>query len=136
MVKEGCFLPLKTRKAPEIKDFCVRVQNCCPIMAPRTGLEPVTSLILQVGSHACLLVKFALRGSCHSFASQTAKRCSHRALRGFCLLHDIADSNRVKGPKQKPPALGGFCFGSPNRARTCDFMINSHALYRLSYRGI
>ena len=28
------------------------------------------------------------------------------------------------------------CFGSPNRARTCDIMINSHALYRLSYRGI
>ena len=26
--------------------------------------------------------------------------------------------------------------GSPNRARTCDIMINSHALYRLSYRGI
>ena len=26
-------------------------------------------------------------------------------------------------------------FGSPNRARTCDIMINSHALYRLSYRG-
>ena len=29
----------------------------------------------------------------------------------------------------------GFVFGSPNRARTCDIMINSHALYRLSYRG-
>ena len=26
----------------KIKDFCVRVQNCCPIMAPPTGLEPVT----------------------------------------------------------------------------------------------
>ena len=30
----------------------------------------------------------------------------------------------------------GFIFGSPDRARTCDIMINSHALYRLSYRGI
>ena len=29
MVNGLCFLPLKTRKAPEIKDFCVRVQNCC-----------------------------------------------------------------------------------------------------------
>ena len=29
----------------------------------------------------------------------------------------------------------GF-FGSPNWARTSDIMINSHALYRLSYRGI
>ena len=27
MVKGACFLPLKTRKAPEIKDFSVRVQN-------------------------------------------------------------------------------------------------------------
>ena len=27
-------------------------------------------------------------------------------------------------------------FGSPNWARTSDIMINSHALYRLSYRGI
>ena len=26
--------------------------------------------------------------------------------------------------------------GSPDRAWTCDIMINSHALYRLSYRGI
>ena len=26
--------------------------------------------------------------------------------------------------------------GSPNRARTCDIMINSHALCQLSYRGI
>ena len=27
-------------------------------------------------------------------------------------------------------------FGSPNWARTSDIMINSHALYRLSYGGI
>lgn len=27
-------------------------------------------------------------------------------------------------------------FGSPGRARTADLMINSHPLYRLSYRGI
>jgi hypothetical protein len=26
--------------------------------------------------------------------------------------------------------------GSPGRARTCDILINSQALYRLSYRGI
>jgi integrase len=26
--------------------------------------------------------------------------------------------------------------GSPGRARTCDFLINSQALYRLSYRGV
>ena len=29
-----------------------------------------------------------------------------------------------------------FKFGSPNWARTSDIMINSHALYRLSYGGI
>ena len=37
--------------------------------------------------------------------------------------------------KRKTIRLDGFLFGSPNRARTCDIMINSHALYRLSYRG-
>ena len=29
-----------------------------------------------------------------------------------------------------------FSLGSPNWARTSDIMINSHALYRLSYGGI
>ncbi len=32
--------------------------------------------------------------------------------------------------------LRGFNFGSPGRIRTADPMINSHLLYRLSYRGI
>ncbi len=27
-------------------------------------------------------------------------------------------------------------YGSPDRTRTCDLMINSHPLYRLSYRGM
>ena len=31
---------------------------------------------------------------------------------------------------------GFLIFGSPGRARTADLMINSHPLYRLSYRGI
>jgi hypothetical protein len=31
---------------------------------------------------------------------------------------------------------GFLLFGSPGRARTADLMINSHPLYRLSYRGI
>ena len=26
--------------------------------------------------------------------------------------------------------------GSPGRTRTCDLVINSHPLYRLSYRGV
>jgi hypothetical protein len=30
----------------------------------------------------------------------------------------------------------GCCFGSPGRTRTADLVVNSHPLYRLSYRGI
>ena len=30
------------KKSFKIKDFCVRVQNCCPIMAPPAQLEPTT----------------------------------------------------------------------------------------------
>ena len=40
------------------------------------------------------------------------------------------------GKKKKTIVDGLFLFGSPNWARTSDIMINSHALYRLSYRGI
>ena len=43
MMKWDCFLPLKTRKAPEIKDFCVRVQNCCTDMAHSTKMQLVKS---------------------------------------------------------------------------------------------
>ena len=43
----------------------------------------------------------------------------------------------ILGDKQKQSS---YCysvsFGSPNWARTSDIMINSHALYRLSYGGI
>lgn len=42
MVKGGCFVPLKHEKPLKIKDFCVRVQNCRPNMAPALGLEPKT----------------------------------------------------------------------------------------------
>ena len=38
--------------------------------------------------------------------------------------------------KKTPKKLDVFSFGSPNWARTSDIMINSHALYRLSYGGI
>ena len=37
---------------------------------------------------------------------------------------------------QKNPAIAGFLYiGSATRTRTWDPMINSHLLYRLSYRG-
>ena len=38
--------------------------------------------------------------------------------------------------KRKRPYLTIRSYGSPNWARTSDIMINSHALYRLSYRGM
>lgn len=40
--------------------------------------------------------------------------------------------DNTKGFNMKP----FFCFGSPGQARTADLVINSHPLYRLSYRGI
>ena len=41
------------------------------------------------------------------------------------------------GSRSKEKGLTPKCksYGSPNWARTSDIMINSHALYRLSYRG-
>ena len=44
-----------------------------------------------------------------------------------------------KSPDWKPHTefvLGEKEDGSPGRARTADLVINSHPLYRLSYRGI
>ena len=42
--------------------------------------------------------------------------------------YDGAGGSLLKKAKRKPIRLDGFSFGSPNRARTCDIMINSHAL--------
>ena len=56
--------------------------------------------------------------------------------------HTVADHGKSPKDKRNPKlspigfSFGFRKFGSPNRARTCDIMINSHALYRLSYRGI
>ena len=44
---------------------------------------------------------------------------------------------RIRHKKSLTHNMQGFLiFGSPGRARTADLMINSHPLYRLSYRGI
>ena len=44
---------------------------------------------------------------------------------------------RIRHKKSLTHNTQGFLlFGSPGRARTADLMINSHPLYRLSYRGI
>ena len=50
----------------------------------------------------------------------------------------VAMSSARAAEKQKKNTTLRWCsfFGSPNWARTSDIMINSHALYRLSYRGI
>jgi len=36
---------------------------------------------------------------------------------------------------KRPACAGLHVSGSPGRARTADLVINSHPLYRLSYRG-
>ena len=44
---------------------------------------------------------------------------------------------RIRHKKSLTHNMQGFLiYGSPGRARTADLMINSHPLYRLSYRGI
>ena len=44
--------------------------------------------------------------------------------------------SRLVGEHRKKQSFSELLYGSPNWARTSDIMINSHALYRLSYRGI
>ena len=61
MVKGGVFYPLKHEKPLKNKDFCVRVQNCCPIMAPRTGLEPVTSWLTVMRSTDWAIGEYRIR---------------------------------------------------------------------------
>ena len=38
--------------------------------------------------------------------------------------------------KESPVKRLGLIFGSPGRTRTIDKVVNSHSLYRLSYRGM
>ena len=42
--------------------------------------------------------------------------------------------SEVKGEGTSPKY--NYLYGSPGQARTADLVINSHPLYRLSYRGI
>jgi hypothetical protein len=52
------------------------------------------------------------------------------------LATKIPEIDRKKGKKKGLHLQALVSFGSPGRARTADLMINSHPLYRLSYRGI
>jgi len=57
-------------------------------------------------------------------------------------LEGLTNTEPAKDSAQEPvPTVGGASevlavVGSPGRARTCDILINSQALYRLSYRGV
>ena len=51
MVKGWCFLPLKTRKAPEIKDFNVTLYIITPI-----GVDEIRSLSAVWNQHEVLNV--------------------------------------------------------------------------------
>lgn len=53
MVKGVCFSPQKHEKPPEIKDFCVRGQNCCPIMCSKD--KNATNILQQFVSQSILL---------------------------------------------------------------------------------
>ena len=47
----------------------------------------------------------------------------------------VSEPTKVREHRKKQ-SFSELLYGSPNWARTSDIMINSHALYRLSYRGI
>ena len=64
--------------------------------------------------------------ACYDFA--TPSRQSALIMMSQTLAQKAKKEHHRKG--------GALLFGSPNWARTSDIMINSHALYRLSYRGI
>ena len=59
-MKNVCFHPKKHKKPLKFRDFCVRVQNCCTIMAPPVGLAFLRK------SHAVASVRLtvAVPGEC------------------------------------------------------------------------
>ena len=107
-------------------------------MAPRTGLEPVT--------RAYRMRYSAKRGDV-SYPTQLAERYSKtnpewqihsqfaRRTMTFNLMSQGSRHATVREQRKKQ-SFSELLYGSPNWARTSDIMINSHALYRLSYRGI
>ena len=54
----------------------------------------------------------------------------------YLSLHVLSGALASRHKKSRYKCSGFFRFGSPRRARTADPVINSHLLYRLSYRGI
>ena len=65
-------------------------------------------------------------------ANSQSVRVANNDLLSWCHLARVYT---VRGATKKTLSCDKV-FGSPNWARTSDIMINSHALYRLSYRGI
>ena len=48
----------------------------------------------------------------------------------------LAQGGRKKSERTEGVVASSGDVGSPGRTRTCDLVINSHPLYRLSYRGV
>ncbi len=77
----------------------------------------------------------------HAGVEPASRLFRQRALLVGQMDHDRAgDGNRphIASGREKTDALSlsYACIGSPSRIRTCDSLINSQVLYRLSYRGI
>ena len=66
--------------------------------------------------------------------SQPVARLLFSALQGLTSVFGMGTGGP---PASSTPTVDSeYSFGSPNWARTSDIMINSHALYRLSYGGM
>ena len=80
MVKEVCFSPIKAKKPLKIKDFCVKVQNCCTIMAPpcwaRTSVRVAHCDIRFSRADAWLNREFTLRAQ-HPHRKRTVNVANH-----------------------------------------------------------
>ena len=105
------------------------------VLAPQTGLEPVTHT-LAVPKSCFPLVAWATfdRGAIPfslypppaavgGDAVNSRRGCRNKVLQNQILL---------KMPTKNHP-FGWFFVGASNRARTCDTAVNSRVLYRLSY---
>ena len=94
--------------------------------------HPAPKPVFASGEIAALLVAVqSSEGKFHRFLRSKIAALLAAAKVG---LRNVA--RRFAQRKIPPASLTGFFFGSPNWARTSDIMINSHALYRLSYGGI
>ena len=118
-------------------------QNC--FMAPRTGAQRVTvgnSIRTACGSSTSDIVQHSPQAKLTvvpSFSLKRKMKCipvNHENPTEQWLFGRVSLFRALWGAKKKDSHFRASPYGSPNWARTSDIMINSHALYRLSYRGI